>query len=40
MGSPDPMVLVPRWVGSIVGCVCEGYPVLGFFSCIIPFFSS
>jgi len=40
MRFPVPMVLVPSWVGSIVGGVCEGYPVLGVCSCIIPFFSS
>jgi len=40
MRSPAPCGLVPSWVGSIVGGVCEGYPVLGVVSCIIPFFSS
>jgi len=38
--DPAPCGLVPSWVGSIVGGVCEGYPVLGVVSCFIPFFSS
>ena len=40
MRSPAPGGLVPSGVGSFVGGVCEGYPVLGVVCCIIRFFSS
>jgi len=34
--APPPTMFVPSWVGSFVGGVCEGYPVLGVLVVLHP----